>query len=51
MKEVIVTVQGHGTFIIAAYKVAQLISWLQSNKAIGVNENNNNFGGQTLLRG
>jgi hypothetical protein len=51
MKEVIVTVQGFGTFIISADKVAQLISWLQANKAIGVNENNNSFGGETLLRG
>jgi hypothetical protein len=51
MKEVIVTVQGHGTFIVAADKVAQLIAWLQANKAIGVNENSGNFGGQTLLRG
>lgn len=51
MKEVIVTVQGYGTFIISADKVNQLISWLQTNKAIGVNENNNSFGGETLLRG
>lgn len=51
MKEVIVTVQGYGTFIISADKVSQLISWLQANKAIGVNENNNPFGGETLLRG
>lgn len=51
MKEVIVTVQGHGTFIVSADKVAQLIAWLQANKAIGVNENTNSFGGETLLRG
>lgn len=50
MKEVIVTVQGHGTFIISADKVAQLIAWLQANKAIGVNENTNT-GGEQLLRG
>lgn len=51
MKEVIVTVQGFGTFIIAEDKASQLIAWLQANKAIGVNENNNPFGGETLLRG
>lgn len=50
MREVIVNVQGHGTFIISADKVAQLIAWLQSNKAIGVNENTN-LGGEQLLRG
>jgi hypothetical protein len=51
MKDVIVNIQGHGTFIISADKIYQLIAWLQANKAIGVNENNNNFGGETLLRG
>ena len=51
MKDVIVNVQGYGTFIVKADKVAQLISWLQANQAIGVNENNNNFGGDQLLRG
>ena len=51
MKEVIVTVQGYGTFIIAGDKVTQLIAWLQANKAIGVKENNTSYGGETLLRG
>ena len=50
MKDVIVTVQGAGTFIISADKVAQLIAWLNANKAIGVNENVNT-GGEQLLRG
>lgn len=48
--EIIVTVQGHGTFIISSDKVAQLISWLQANKAIGINEGTN-LGGEQLLRG
>jgi hypothetical protein len=50
MKDVIVTVQGFGTFIVNADKVQQLIAWLQANKAIGVNENTNQ-GGEQLLRG
>lgn len=50
MKDVIVTVQGHGTFIVSADKVQQLIMWLSANKAIGVNENTNT-GGEQLLRG
>lgn len=51
MKDVIVNVQGYGTFIVKADKVNQLISWLQANQAIGVNENTNTFGGDQLLRG
>jgi hypothetical protein len=50
MKDVIVTIQGYGTFIVPADKVPQLIAWLQSNKAVGVNENVN-LGGEQLLRG
>lgn len=48
--ETVITVQGYGTFIIPTDRVTQLISWLQSNKAIGVNENNVQ-GGDQLLRG
>ena len=50
MRDVIVTIQGIGTFIIPGDKVTQLISWLNANKAVGVNENTN-MGGEQLLRG
>jgi DNA-binding GntR family transcriptional regulator len=49
--EIIVQVQGHGTFIISADKVTQLIAYLQTLKAVGVNENAAQYGGETLLRG
>jgi len=49
-KEVIVTIQGSGIFIIPVDCVQQLIQWLQSHQAVGVNENTNT-GGEQLLRG
>lgn len=48
--ETVIQIQGYGTFIIPTDKVQQLISFLQSLKAIGVNENTN-VGGEQLLRG
>ena len=51
MNEVIVTIQGRGTYIIPADKVGQLILWLQSNQAVGVNEGKTSMGGEQLLRG
>jgi hypothetical protein len=48
--ETVVTIQGVGTFLIPTDKVSNLIAYLQSLKAVGVNENTN-FGGEQLLRG
>lgn len=50
-KEVVVTIQGYGTFLVPSDKISNLIIWLQNNKAVGVNENTQSFGGETLLRG
>ena len=47
--EIVVTIQGTGTFIIPVDKVSQLIAYLQTLKAVGVNENTTQYGGETLL--